>query len=77
MRRSGKDTTLQKITKIYVYCHTGKLKFKVDGYKTPVTLTRNINNNNKKKIIAKFSRQDLNRGHQRGKQEALPLHHGD
>ena len=40
----GKDTTLQKITKINVYCHTGNLKFKVDGYETPVTVTRNTNN---------------------------------
>ena len=48
MGRSGKDTTLQKITKIYVYCHTGNLNFKVDGYETPVTLTRNINDSKKK-----------------------------
>ena len=85
MGRSSKDTTLQKITKIYVYCHIGNFKFKADGYETPVTLTRNIdnskenNNNNKIIIIIKhstFFRLDLNRGRQHGKQEALPLHHG-
>ena len=32
--------------------------------------TNNNSNNNK------FSRKDMTRGRQRGKQEALPLHHG-
>ena len=41
----------------------------MDGYETPVTLTRTINNS--KVIIKKISR-----GRQRGKQEALPQHHG-
>ena len=58
MGRSGKD--LQKITKIYVYCHTSNIKFEMDGYDTPVTLTRNFDKKNKN-----ISRQDLKRGRQR------------